>query len=230
MQSRLFLERNGDKKNKKIKSGSNPVTLTLWAESGRRFCGVCMRRSCWRSPAPWRRLSRNYRSYLSGWTPRASWSLKHNTSQVLRIWLRNSGQILRTAVISVFVTVSSKRPPTSCLSCHVCTHQVKWTHSGKSRDTLWNKTEFSNSDQNLKQFPVCFCCRSKFCKLTWCCGLTNEGNQIFFDGVEGIKVVHNEDVPLAGFAADLLQLHEIHIGNTDRKDAVAWRHRNTVRT
>lgn len=37
-----------------------------------------------------------------------------------------------------------------------------------------------------------------------------------------VKVVHHEDVPLAGLAADLLQLRKVHVGHAHAEDRVAW--------
>lgn len=58
--------------------------------------------------------------------------------------------------------------------------------------------------------------------LTWWCCFTNEGNEVFFDCVKGIKVVHNKHVSVGRFTADLLQLSEVDIGNTDGKYTVTW--------
>lgn len=62
----------------------------------------------------------------------------------------------------------------------------------------------------------------RFGPLTRCRRLTNEIDQIFFDGVKRVKVVHDKDVPVAGFGGDLLQLVEVHVGDADGEDAVAW--------
>lgn len=58
-------------------------------------------------------------------------------------------------------------------------------------------------------------------KLTGSGGFTDEGDQVFFDGVEGIEVVHHKHVSVAGFTADLLQLHKVHISHAHRENTVA---------
>lgn len=52
--------------------------------------------------------------------------------------------------------------------------------------------------------------------------LTDEVDQVFLDGVKGVKVVHDKDVPLTGLGGDLLQLVKVHVGHANGEDAVTW--------
>ena len=54
-------------------------------------------------------------------------------------------------------------------------------------------------------------------------GFADEGDQVVSDGAEGVKVVHDKDVPLARLAANVLQFNEVHVGNANHKDTVTWR-------
>lgn len=51
-------------------------------------------------------------------------------------------------------------------------------------------------------------------------GLTQEGHQSLLNGAEGVKIHHVENVPLAGFTGDVLQLGVIHVGHAHHEHAV----------
>lgn len=50
---------------------------------------------------------------------------------------------------------------------------------------------------------------------------TDEGDQVVLDLGKSVVVVHDEHVPLAGFAADDPQLCHVHVGHSHDEDAVA---------
>lgn len=49
----------------------------------------------------------------------------------------------------------------------------------------------------------------------------DEGDQVVLDLGKSVIVVHDEHVPLAGFAADDPQLGHVHVGHSHHKHAVA---------
>lgn len=50
---------------------------------------------------------------------------------------------------------------------------------------------------------------------------TDESDQVVLDLGKGVIVIHDEHVPLAGFAADDPQLCHVHVGHSHYKHAVA---------
>lgn len=52
-------------------------------------------------------------------------------------------------------------------------------------------------------------------------GLAHKGHQLLFNHLEGVQVVHEEDVSVAGFAGDAHQLPVVSISEADGKHNVA---------
>lgn len=80
------------------------------------------------------------------------------------------------------------------------------------------------SQQKPEQFSG-YWLQENLCELTRGCRFTNEGDQVFLDGVKSVKVVHDKHVSVGGLATNPLQLNKIHVGNTDGENAVTWRYK-----
>lgn len=52
--------------------------------------------------------------------------------------------------------------------------------------------------------------------------LTDKRDEFLFDFSESVEVVHEEHVPLAGFAGDAHQLSVIGVGKADCEHDVTW--------
>lgn len=52
--------------------------------------------------------------------------------------------------------------------------------------------------------------------------LAHEGHQLLFNPLEGVQVVHEEDVPVARFAGDAHQLAVVGVSKTDGKHDVTF--------
>lgn len=53
-------------------------------------------------------------------------------------------------------------------------------------------------------------------------GFADERDQLLFDLLEGVQVVHEEDVSVAGFAGDAHQLAVVGVSEADGEHDVAW--------
>lgn len=67
-------------------------------------------------------------------------------------------------------------------------------HAVEQAETLLTQTAADGSSLDSR----------KFSRLTRGRRLANKIDQIFFDGVKSVEVVHDKDVPLAGFGGDFL--------------------------
>lgn len=61
--------------------------------------------------------------------------------------------------------------------------------------------------------------------LTGSGGLAHKRHQLLFDLLEGVQVVHEEDVSVAGFTGDAHQLSVVGISEADSKHDVPFRGR-----
>lgn len=68
--------------------------------------------------------------------------------------------------------------------------------------------------------------KANFWLLTGSGGFTHKGHQLLFDLLEGIQVVHEKHMSVAGFTGNAHQLTVVSIGKADSKDDVTF-YRNT---
>lgn len=61
------------------------------------------------------------------------------------------------------------------------------------------------------------------CRLTGGCSFAHEGHQLLLDLLEGVQVVHEEDVSVAGLAGDADQLTVVGVSEADGEHDVAFR-------
>lgn len=113
-------------------------------------------------------------------------------------------------------------------------------HSSLQKDKLENsKTNPSETETDSKithsphihthlQYYLCTSTHIWIKRLTRRCGFTDKRDEFLFDFSERIKVVHEEHVPLAGFAGDAYQLSIVGVGKTDGKHDVTWSYLGTL--
>lgn len=58
--------------------------------------------------------------------------------------------------------------------------------------------------------------------LTGCSSFTHKGHQLLFDLLEGVQVIHKEDVPVTGFTGDAHQLPVVSISEANGKHDVTF--------
>lgn len=62
-----------------------------------------------------------------------------------------------------------------------------------------------------------------FWLLTGCGGFTHKGHQLLFDLLEGVQVVYEEDVSVAGFTGDAHQLTVVSVSKANSKHNVTFK-------